>query len=58
MYLKSADNQLYGKKGTTGIIAFKGATFVIVAVHGEGTQTGSAMSIVGKIGDYLVEQGM
>jgi len=58
MYVKSADNQVYGKKGATGIIAFKGATFVIVAVHGEGTQTGSAMSIVGKIGDYLVEQGM
>ena len=57
MFARADENTLYAKKGANGLIAFKGAQCVIVAVHGEGMSMGNAMNTVGKLGDYLVGAG-
>ena len=55
MFARADDQILYGKKGNTGLIAFKANTCMIVATHNDGQQMGAAMQTVGRLGDYLIE---
>ena len=57
MFARSDEQILYGKKGNTGLIAYKAGSCMIIATHNDGQQMGDAMKTVGALGDYLVENG-
>ena len=38
--------------------AFKGSTFIMIAVHDESITPGNCSATTGKLADYLIEQGM
>lgn len=57
MYLQSDDNQIQGKKGSSGISVAKAGKCLIIGVYGDGQQPGNCRTQVERIRDYLVTSG-
>ena len=47
-----------GKKGNEGVVVYKCNTCLVVAYHNDKIQPGSCMSTVGKLADFLKENGI
>mmetsp|Transcript_25252 Transcript_25252/g.59410 ORF Transcript_25252/g.59410 Transcript_25252/m.59410 type:complete len:129 (+) Transcript_25252:39-425(+) len=59
MFIKVENGkELIGKKGAAGMCAFKGNTFVMIATHDDSIMPGPCSATVGKLADYLIEQGI
>jgi len=59
MFIRCVDGkEIIGKKGSAGMCAFKGNTFIMISVHDENIAPGACSTATGKLADYLIEQGM
>jgi len=58
MYINGDKQQVYAKKGNTGVVFFKCNTCVIVGTHNDTIQPGNCKNAVSKLGDYLVENSV
>lgn len=53
MFLRSTSDEIYGKKGQSGVSIAKTNQCMIVGLYKEGQQPGAAALTVGKMQDYL-----
>ncbi|XP_002731044.1 profilin-2-like [Saccoglossus kowalevskii] len=57
-YLRGVkDENVYAKKGDSGVCVVKTKQAIIVGIYVEGTQPGQATVVVEKVGDYLKNAG-
>lgn len=58
MYVSGSADEVYGKKGNDGVVFCKCNTCMIVGYHNDKIQPGQCRNIVGKLADFLKEQGI
>jgi len=58
MYVQGSGDEVYGKKGNEGVVFAKCATCILVGYHNDKIQPGACRSVVGKLADFLKEQGI
>jgi len=58
MFVRGDCDEVYAKKGQTGVLIIKLKTCVIVSYHGDNIQPGACTNVVGKLGDFLKENGI
>ena len=58
MFIRADEEQMYFKKGATGLYVMKGTTFIALGFHNDTIQTGQCTATVSKICEYLIGQNM
>ena len=58
MYVSGTGDEVYGKKGNAGVVFCKCNTCILVGYHDDKIQPGQARSTIGKLADFLKEQGI
>ena len=58
MFVQGSADEVYGKKGNEGVVFCKCNTCIIVGYHNDKIQPGAMRSTVGKLADFLKEQGI
>merc|ERR1711918_1452 len=58
MFVSGSPEEVYGKKGNEGVVFVKCNTCVLVGYHSDKIQPGQCRSTVGKLADFLKEQGI
>ena len=55
--LRADNRSIYGKKVSGGVIAVRTTQAILLGVHNEKIQLGTAANVVEKLADYLIGQG-
>jgi len=55
--IHAEDRSVYGKKGKEGVVIVKTVQALLVAHYPESVQPGQAVTVVEKLGDYLIGVG-
>merc|ERR1719502_2106602 len=58
MYVSGSAEEVYAKKGNTGVVFCKCNTCILVGYHDDKIQPGQCRTTVGKLADFLKEQGI
>jgi len=58
MFVRGDASEVYGKKGQEGVIFCKCNTCILVGYHNDKIQPGQCSNVVGKLADFLKEQGI
>jgi len=57
MFVSGDSTEVYVKKGNTGVVFCKCNSCVLVGFHSDGIQPGGCRNTVGKLADFLKENG-
>jgi len=58
MFVSGDANEVYVKKGNDGVVFCKCNTCILVGYHNDKVQPGACRTTVGKLADFLKEQGI
>jgi profilin len=58
MFVSGDKDEVYGKKGNTGVVFCKCNTCILVGYHDDKIQPGACRTAVGKLADYLKENNI
>ena len=56
-YIQGDEHEVYVKQGSCGVVFCRCATCILVGYHSDKVQPGQCRSTVGKLADFLREQG-